>query len=433
MSLSSSMNASVAGLSSNATQLASISDNIANSSTYGYKRVETDFEAMVIGNSPSTYTAGGVSTTNIRLIDDRGPLIGTENATDLAVDGRGMLPVTSMNEVDGGNPNPPLMLTTTGSFYPNAEGYLTTSSGLVLMGWPADDNGTIPSYPRDTTAGLEPIQIASSQLYGSPTTEVGIGVNLPATSTTAGSTTGPEVMTVEYFDNLGKSETLTITYTPTVPASGSSNSWTMVITDSASGGAVIGEYDLVFDASRADGGTLATVTDVTGGPYDPATGTMQVNVAGGPMDINIGTPGQADGMTQLSEGYIPYRSERNGASVGILTSVEVDANGYVYAVYDTGETRMMYQVPIVDVPNPNGLEARSGQTFAVTQASGGFFLWDAGDGPTGAVEAYAREESTVDVAAELTQMIQTQRAYSSNAKVIQTVDEMLQETTNLKR
>ncbi len=433
MSLSSSMNASVAGLASNATQLASISDNIANSSTYGYKRVQTDFESMVIGSSPSTYTAGGVATTNIRLIDERGPLIGTENATDLAVNGRGMLPVTAMTDVDGDNPNPPLMLSTTGSFYPNAEGYLTTSSGLVLMGWPADDNGTIPTYPRDTTAGLEPVKIASNQIYGSPTTEVGIGVNLPATSTAAGATTGAEVMTVEYYDNLGKPETLTITYTPTVPATGSSNTWTMVITDSASGGVVIGEYDLLFDASRADGGTLATVTDVTGGPYDPVTGMMQVNVAGGPMDINIGTPGQADGMTQLSDGYIPYRSETNGSSVGILTSVEVDANGYVYAVYDTGETRVMYQVPIVDVPNPNGLKAGSGQTFTVTQASGGFFLWDAGDGPTGAIEAYAREESTVDVAAELTQMIQTQRAYSSNAKVIQTVDEMLQETTNLKR
>jgi len=62
-----------------------------------------------------------------------------------------------------------------------------------------------------------------------------------------------------------------------------------------------------------------------------------------------------------------------------------------------------------------------------------YFLWDAGQGPTGDVVGYAREESATDVAGELTAMIQTQRAYSSNAKVIQTVDEMLQETTNIKR
>ena len=61
------------------------------------------------------------------------------------------------------------------------------------------------------------------------------------------------------------------------------------------------------------------------------------------------------------------------------------------------------------------------------------FLWDAGDGPTGSIEGFAREQSTTDIANELTQLIQTQRAYSSNAKIIQTVDEMLQETTNLKR
>ena len=62
-----------------------------------------------------------------------------------------------------------------------------------------------------------------------------------------------------------------------------------------------------------------------------------------------------------------------------------------------------------------------------------YFLWDASDGPTGDIVAFAREESTTDVAGELTAMIETQRAYTSNAKVIQTVDEMLQETANIKR
>ena len=65
--------------------------------------------------------------------------------------------------------------------------------------------------------------------------------------------------------------------------------------------------------------------------------------------------------------------------------------------------------------------------------SGSFFLWDAGTGAVGSVQGYSREGSKTDVAAELTNLIQTQRAYSSNAKVIQTVDEMLQETTNIKR
>ena len=77
--------------------------------------------------------------------------------------------------------------------------------------------------------------------------------------------------------------------------------------------------------------------------------------------------------------------------------------------------------------------ALDNQAYQLSNESGSFFLWDAGDGPTGDVVGYALEESATDVAGELTQLIQTQRAYSSNAKVIQTVDEMLQETTNIKR
>ena len=85
------------------------------------------------------------------------------------------------------------------------------------------------------------------------------------------------------------------------------------------------------------------------------------------------------------------------------------------------------------MPSVNGLIAMDNQTYKVSPDSGPFYLWDAGDGPTGQVVGYAREASNTDVAAELTDLIQTQRAYSSNAKVIQTVDEMLQETTNIKR
>jgi flagellar hook protein FlgE len=119
--------------------------------------------------------------------------------------------------------------------------------------------------------------------------------------------------------------------------------------------------------------------------------------------------------------------------VGILTSVEVDENGYINAIYDSGFIRRIFQVPVADVPNLNGLKSENNQAFSITEASGSLYLWDAGDGPTGSVISYALQESTADIAGELTDLIQTQRAYSSNAKVIQTVDEMLQETTNIKR
>lgn len=433
MTISSSLNAGIAGLTANASRLASISDNIANSSTYGYKRVQTDFHSMVISSSGGTYSAGGIRSTTQRLIGESGPLVSTSNATDLAVRGRGMLPVALKSQITAANGSPQMLLTTTGSFRTDANGYLTTESDLVIMGWPALADGSIPSYPRDTSDGLEPIQINVNQFTGEPTTSMTLGVNLPATATESTSAGIVQELSIEYYDNLGTSENIKIEFTPTVPVTGSSNEWTMVLRDTASNNAVIGEYTMVFDDSRASGGTLVSVATVSGGAYDPATGSVIVNVDGGPIEIDIGNLGANDGMTQLSDQFAPVAISKNGTPVGNMTGVEVDANGLVHAFFDTGITRVIYQVPLVDLPNPNGMVSLDRQTYMPSPESGSYFLWDAGEGPTGDIVAYAREESSTDVATELTAMIQTQRAYSSNAKVIQTVDEMLQETTNIKR
>ncbi len=434
MTLSSSLNAGVAGLNANANRLATISDNIANSSTYGYKRAQADFHSVVInGNSRASYFAGGVRVSNIRLIDDRGPLIATTNPTDLAIDGRGFLAVTSIGAVNGSDRSYPISLATTGSFRPDADGMLRTDTGLVLMGWPARPDGTLPTFPRDTMAGLVPVRINSNQYIANPTSEMRLGVNLPASSSLAGGTGAPFDLSVEYFGNLGTSESLEFTFTPTIPLTGASNSWTMSVKDSSSGGATVGEYTLTFDPSQAAGGTLASITPISGGPYDPVTGSIALTVGGGNIALNIGKPGQPDGLTQLSSTFAPVAISKNGSQVASLTSVAVDEKGDLFAVYDQGFSRRIFQLPLIDVPNPNGLIAQNNQTYQISPASGPFYLWNAGDGPTGAVVGFSREESSTDVAAELTQLIQTQRAYSSNAKVIQTVDEMLQETTNIKR
>lgn len=431
MTISSSLNAGVAALSANASRLATISDNLANSSTFGYKRVQTDFHSVVNASSGGAYSAGGVRTTNQRLIDQRGSIVSTSNATDLAIRGRGMLPVRQSSELASGSSQ--MLLTTTGSFRTNDEGYLVTESGLVLLGWPAASDGSIPAFPRDTADALQPVQMSVNQVSGSPTTQMTLRMNLPATATQAGAAGDVQPLSVEYFDNLGKSENVQIEMTPTVPASGASNEWTMVLRDTGSGGAVIGEYTITFDDSRSGGGTLASVTAVSGGAYDPATGSFVVNVAGGPMEINIGLIGDTNGITQLSDTFAPVSITKDGSAVGTMTRVEVDENGYVYAFFDSGVSQRVFQIPLVDLPNPNGMFALDQQTYAPSRESGTFFLWDAGDGPTGELRSFAREESTTDVATELTAMIQTQRAYSSSAKVIQTVDEMLQETTNIKR
>ena len=446
MTISSSLNAGVAGLAANASRLATIADNIANSSTFGYKRAEAGFHSLVINSGTGTYSAGGVRVTTTRFIDQPGALAPTNNPTDLAVRGRGFLPVTSETALISQTSDFPMNLTTTGSFRTDANGFLRTSTGLVLLGWPANSDGTIPTYPRDTSDGLAPVQIQTNQFAAEPTTAITLGVNLPATETEFGASGEPLSLSVEYFDNLGTSQAVDVTYTPTVPgAPGASNQWTMTLRDSAQGGAVIGVYTLTFDATRGAGGTLASVTQplvLPDGTPDPAGATIgqpyagsgfQVQVAGGPIDFTIGAIGDGTVMTQLSDSFAPTAITKDGFPVGNMTSIEVDGNGFLRANFDTGITRTLYQIPLVDVPNPNGLRALDNQAYTLSNESDSFFLWDAGDGPTGDVVGFELEESATDVAGELTQLIQTQRAYSSNAKVIQTVDEMLQETTNIKR
>lgn len=425
MSISSSLSAGVAGLAANSTRLATISDNIANSSTYGYKKATTEFESMVLNQNRSSgsYSAGGVTATTGRLISENGSLVSTSNSMDIAINGRGFLPVTTSASMSNGNDD--LLMTTTGSFSTDSDGVLKTSSGLVLLGWPANADGTIPTSTqiRDSVTGLQPVVINANQTAADPTETITLGVNLPAEDASEDG----YATTVEYYDNLGATQNLTISF---VPSETTENAWKMTITDPTGETAT---YDLTFDATRGSGGTLESAS---GPNYDENTGFITFNLGGdasNSLKINIGEPGSTTGLTQLSDSFDPTSITKDGSPVGNLSGIEIDEEGFIQATYDTGFVKTLYQIPLVDVSNTNGLTALDSQTFKVSATSGSFYLWDAGDGPTGTVEGYSQESSTVDVAEELTNLIQTQRAYSSNAKVIQTVDEMLEETTNIKR
>jgi flagellar hook protein FlgE len=278
MTISSSLNAGVSGLAANASRLATIADNISNSATIGYKRAETGFHSLVINAGRGSYSAGGVRVTTTRLIDQPGALQATNNATDLAVRGRGFLPVTTQTALISRTSDFPMNLTTTGSFRTDDNGFLRNPMGLVLLGWPANPDGTMPVYPRDTPDGLSPVQIRTNQFAAEPTTAITLGVNLPATETEFGASGDPLSLSVEYFDNLGTSQAINVTYAPTIPgAVGASNEWTMTLRDTAQGNAVVGVYTLTFDDTRAAGGTLLSVTQplvLPDGTPDPGGATI---------------------------------------------------------------------------------------------------------------------------------------------------------------
>ncbi|MFM1816941.1 MAG: flagellar hook protein FlgE [Pseudomonadota bacterium] len=434
MSISSSLNAGVMGLNVNSTRLATISDNIANSATYGYKRSLVDFSSMVLQQRTSAYAAGGVRVDTFKDIAATGSLISTGNATDIAIAGRGLFPVTDHSGLSLTPSERNLMLAPTGSFYADQNGNLRTQSGLFLLGWPADSSGAIGNVSRNSGVSLQPVNISTSQYIATPTSQIDLGINIPADATRAGATAQPYSLPVEYFDNLGRAHVLTFEFTPVVPATGASNQWSVEIFDSAGDPATsIGDVDIQFLDSTAAGGRIGSVTAANGATYDPATGRVSITLEHGPVDVFIGRPSDSTGITQLAAPFAPTAVTKNGAPIGDLQAVEIDENGYLQAIYDTGFRRTLYQIPVGDVPNMNGLTALDSQAFTVSASSGNLYLWDAGTGPVGGISGYSLMESTTDIAAELTDLIETQRAYSSNAKIVQTVDEMLQETTNLKR
>ena len=181
----------------------------------------------------------------------------------------------------------------------------------------------------------------------------------------------------------------------------------------------------------ADGNSL---TPTTAG--DPIIAQFTVDLPDGQtqqLNLNLGGIGDAGGMTQFAGDYVPTLIERDGAQFGTLDRVEIDEEGVMTAIFDNGQVRPIYRIPIADFTNPNGLIAVDGNAFQLSAAAGAYYMWDAGIGPAGAVAGSSLENSTVDIAEEFSNMIIAQRAYSSNAKIIQTADEMLQEITNLKR
>lgn len=436
MTLSSSLNAGIAGLNANSSKLSTISDNIANTQTNGYKRADTEFSSLVVSDSSSSrYTAGGVISKSTRDVDLRGGLITSNNPTDLAIGGRGLFPVTPTASLDNVDGDLPVQFVSTGSFRTDEDGILRTVSGLSLLGWPADRNGDVAEFPRDTTTGLEPVQIETGALFQSPTTEITLGVNLPASQSQAGQSGATIPLSIEYFDNLGATNSLNISFTPTIPAVGSSNEWNVEISDSQTDAASnpVASFTVLFDDTAALGGSIQSITNLANSTYDSTTGLLAFSTASGPIDMDIGPIGAATGFSQLSAEFGPTGISKNGSATGSLEGITVDENGFVQGLFESGAIRTLYQIPIANFANLNGLTAVDNQAFIASKDSGSLFLWDAGDGPTGGVIGFVQEASNADLATELTSLIETQRAYSSNATVIRTVDEMLQETTNIKR
>jgi flagellar hook protein FlgE len=150
------------------------------------------------------------------------------------------------------------------------------------------------------------------------------------------------------------------------------------------------------------------------------------------ITLDFGTIGIADGLTQFGDEFTPGFIEQDGSQFGTFAGITVREDGLITALFDNGETRPVFKIPIATFVNVNELGSRTGNVFNSTQASGDPTLRSANSGPAGAITQSALEASTVDIGEEFTKMIVVQRAFSAATKIITTADEMLDELVRLR-
>jgi flagellar hook protein FlgE len=439
MSIYTALRAGVSGLAANSSAMAVISDNIANVNTVGYKRGSTDFSALVNAqNSQTTYNAGGVLPKTRSNVSLQGSLEQSRSTTDFAVSGDGFF-IVSGNAgqlTDGGE----VLFTRAGSFTVDSAGNLVNAQGFYLQAWPVRSDGSVVSSPTSLSA-IEPVNIAGVGGLAEATSDVGINANLnsgqaaydPTTqgayaagALAQGTITPHFESSLEVFDSLGAPRTIAFGYLKTAP-----NTWVVEayarpstnITGGGANGGLLASGTVTFNTN----GTVGTVAGTISSPFTIPWATT-TGAAAQPIDLDLTT-----GMTQFANSFGVTSVTADGVPPGDLVGLSLEGDGFLTAQFSNGRSRALYQVPLATFLNPNGLQADAGGSFRTTLASGLYNINAANAGGAGRIQAGALEASNVDLAAEFTNLITTQRAYSAASRIITTADEMLAELLQIKR
>ncbi|ETX28891.1 flagellar hook protein [Roseivivax isoporae LMG 25204] len=428
------MQIGVSGLTANADRVGNISQNIANANTDGYRR---SFSQLVteVTMSQASSSGAGVRAEDRAEVTRGGAVRNTGTATDLAISGDGFFAV-SRNANDTNQAN--YMLTRAGSFRADDDGNLVNAAGFYLSGYAYGPDGTLGTPDGASFGDLQTVNVGGRSINGEASTAMRLAGNLPSQATGLATPGDPFASSAEYYTPLGAAERLRFSWQP----GAADNAWSLTVSDDA--GLPLGSVDVSFNDSGAAAGApaaYANVTNLATAPsafaFDVATGTATITVDNGtaPQDItlDLGTPGTFDGITQFAGDYTGLSTDVDGREAGVLARTEIDETGTVYGIFDNGARVPLYQIPLATVPNANGLARVDGNAFRLSQDSGPLNLLAAGTAGAGSISGGALEGSNVEVTSELTDLIQAQRAYSSNAKIVTTSNEMLEETLQLKR
>ncbi len=418
MSIYGLMRTGVSGMNAQSSKLAMVADNIANADSTGYKRASAEFSSLVLNTTYGQYQSGGVVVHGRQHVSEQGTLRYSTSTTDLAISGNGFFVVE--------DPNGRAFLTRAGSFVPDADGNLVNAAGYKLLGHPNVSSGA--SLVANGFDGLSVININNRTLQANASTEGTLNANLPTsaaiiaaanlpTTNTANSAFSAKTSMIAY-DSLGGEITLDIYFAKT-----GANSW------EASAYNRSGATNGGFPYSSAALSTATLSFDPTSGRLTPpSANALSLTVPGGET-LNI----DLKKITQLSTGFAVIEARVDGNSPSVVDGVEIAANGQVMGILRNGTRMPLAQIAIADVPSADRMTREPGNVFSVSDLSGEVRIGAAQAGGFGSIVGGALEESTVDIATELTEMIQSQRSYTANSKVFMTGAELMDVLVNLKR
>jgi flagellar hook protein FlgE len=445
MSLFGAMITGVGGLDANSAALSVTSSNIANVSTTGYKASTSAFSTLLAQVSGSSSNSG-VKQTSEQQVTSQGLLTATSSDTDLAISGDGFF-ITSTSSSDTSS----VEYTRAGDFSTDKDGNLVNSAGLYLLGYSLDTTSTTTS----STQALTLINTKNISGTAEASTAITLTGNLESTTTAdtssysagdmaSGTTTADFTSSVDYYDSQGGSQTLKISYVKTA-----ANTWAYEVTSTSAD--VTGDSTGATTSLLATGtltfnsdGTLATVTTSSGTAtaaidttdaatvdlgitYDSSSGLSGATQS---LAIDFGTISGTDGLTQYATSST-YTSTTDGYAYSDVSSVSIGTDGIVTATYTSGLTKDVYQIPLATFANADGLKSVSGTAYVATESSGSPTITTAGDSGSGTIQADELEDSTVDLATELTDLITTQRAYTACAKIVTTATNMIDVLVNM--
>lgn len=411
MSVYNTLQTAVSGLAAQANKLGTIGDNIANSSTIGYKESDAQFETVLGNSAASFYESGGVQTRVRYGVSQQGEIVGTASVTDLAIKGKGFFVVQTNGTATA--------LTRAGSFVPNAKGDLVNTAGFTLMGY----NLTDGSYDAVTGTGtLKPVNVSTQALSATASTAGTLTVNLPSNATPVAAADRPSTnyasANAQYtqktslvaYDNLGGAVTLDVYMTKK-----DTNQWEV---------SVFNRADATGTGFPYANGPLAT-QDLT---FDPSTGRL---ASTSPTTVSVSVPNgkivsiDMSQTTQLATNYQLTAGTLNGNAPSRVSRIDVGTDGTVSTVYESGTTTQNFVIPLANVQSPDRMTVLTGNIFQPNPDSGPMNVAAAKTGSLGEIDSSSLESSTVDLATQLTQMIITQRSYEANSKVLTTGSDML--------